>query len=104
MKNHKIALFIKTAIYGFGWLGLATMIGFIISSSTRYNSFQNILFVEGLLLIFIGIFSSISSDSIALSLMGGVRSYRTEINISLALSSFSLIIGGILSTALTFIM
>ena len=71
MKNNRISFFIKAVSYGFGWLGVVTMIGFIITSSTLYNSFQNVLFIEGLLLIFIGIFSSISADSIALSLMGG---------------------------------
>ncbi|MDU1277606.1 MAG: hypothetical protein E6342_04030 [Clostridium sp.] len=71
MKNNRISFFIKAVIYGFVWLGVVTMIGFIITSSTLYNSFQNVLFIEGLLLIFIGIFSSISADSIALSLMGG---------------------------------
>lgn len=104
MVDNRISLIVKSVIGALVWFGLAVIIGIIIIRVTQFSSLQNILFVEGLILIFVGAFSSISADSIALFLSGGERTYRNEISWEFSLSTFSLLIGGILSSVVTFLM
>lgn len=122
MKDERISLLIKSIIWGVVWLGLAALIALIITKVTSYKDFESALFIEGLILIFVGIFASISGDPIGLSLQGLGQSNAQyiananlevakmtrekvsgKINIGFALSTFSLVIGGILSAAITFI-
>lgn len=103
MKDSRIKLFIKSLAFAFICLIVLSIVALFITNMTSYKSFEDVLFIGGLVLIFIGIFSSISADSIALFLSGGMRTYRNEINITFALSSFSLFIGGLLASLLTFI-
>ncbi|VYT88975.1 hypothetical protein [Clostridium tertium] len=103
MKNSRIKLFIKSLVFAFIWLIVLSIVALFITNITSYKSFEDVLFIEGLVLIFIGLFSSISADSIALFLTGGMRTYRNEINITFALSSFSLFIGGLIASLVTFI-
>ncbi|MCF0149231.1 MAG: hypothetical protein HUJ77_12645 [Clostridium sp.] len=123
MKDERISLVLKSIIWGTGWLALAALIGFIITKVTEYKSFENVLFIEGLILIFVGIFASISGDPMGLSLQGlgqnnaqylasanlevskmEKQKSNMKINISFALSTFSLLIGGILAAIVTFVM
>lgn len=118
MKDERISLLIKSIIWGVVWLGLAALIGKV----TSYKDFESVLFIEGLILIFVGIFASISGDPMGLSLQGLGQSNAQyiananlevskmskekvsgKINIGFALSTFSLVIGGILSAVITFI-
>lgn len=122
MKDKRISLAIKSIIWGLGWLALAALIGFIITKLAPNRNFKDILFIEGLILIFIGIFASISGDPMGLSMQGLGQSnaqyiananlevskmekekVNAKINIAFALSTFSLLIGGILSVVITFI-
>lgn len=122
MKDERISLVIKSIIWGFVWLALAALIGFIITRVTEYKSFENVLFIEGLIMIFIGIATSISGDPMGISLQGlgqnnaqYINNANLEIskmekqrvtvkkNIAFALSTFSLLIGGILSAGITFL-
>ena len=103
MKDSRIKLFIKSLVFAFIWLIVLSIVALFITNITSYKSFEDVLFIEGLVLIFIGLFSSISADSIALFLTGGMRTYRNEINITFALSSFSLFIGGLIASLVTFI-
>ena len=122
MKDERISLLIKSIIWGTVWLGLAALIALIITKVTSYKDFENVLFIEGLILIFVGIFASISGDPMGLSLQGLGHSNAQyiananlevskmsrekvsgKIDIGFALSTLSLVIGGILSAAITFI-
>ena len=122
MKSRRTSLLIKSLIYGLGCLGLLLLVGFIITKVTSYKNLENILFIEGIIAIFIGIFTSISGDPMGSSLQGlgdinaqqistaNLETTRKEkekvnnrINISFAVSTFSLFIGGILSVILSFI-
>ena len=108
MKNRIINILVKSIIWGLVWFGLAALIGFIITKISPDKSFKNILFIEGLVIIFGGIFASISGDPMGISMnyleakMKGRKS-NVKTDISFALSTFSLLIGGILSVISTFI-
>lgn len=122
MKDKRLVILLKSLIWGFMWLIIASIIGYIISKSMTSRSFQDILFIEGLVLIFTGIFASISGDPRGVSMQGLGQNNAQYINnanlevsrmeqekvhiktdIKFALSTFSLVIGGILSVIVTFI-
>ena len=122
MKDDRLVILLKSLIWGLMWLIIASILGFIISKSMTSKSFQDILFIEGLVLIFIGIFASISGDPRGISMQGLGQNNAQYINnanlevarmekekvhiktdIKFALSTFSLVIGGILSVVVTFI-
>ncbi|WP_195263512.1 hypothetical protein [Clostridium sp. 1001275B_160808_H3] len=122
MKDNRINLVIKSLLWGIAWLGVAALIGFIITKVTPYKNFENILFIEGIILVFVGIFASISGDPMGLSMQGlgqnsaqyaAIANLETtkmereksnrKLNVALAVSTFSLILGGLFSAGLTFI-
>lgn len=122
MKDNRINLVIKSLLWGIAWLGVAALIGFIITKVTPYKNFENILFIEGIILVFVGIFASISGDPMGLSMqelgqnsaqysasanlevtkMEREKSNR-KLDVALAVSTFSLILGGLFSAGVTFI-
>ena len=123
MKDERIYSFIKSLIWGLGWFVVASLIGFIIIKVMPFKSFKDILFIEGLVLIFAGVFASISGNPMGLSVQGlgqnnaqyiananleiskrEKEKFNVKTNIAFALSTFSLVIGGVLSIILTFIM
>ncbi|MBD7914956.1 hypothetical protein H9660_07325 [Clostridium sp. Sa3CUN1] len=104
MKNNRISLIQKIITGSLVWFALSIIVGILITKFTQFNSLQDVLFVEGLLLIFIGIFSSISADSISFFLNGGFRTYRSKINLLFSLGTFSLFVAGVMSSVITFIM
>ena len=122
MKDNRINLVIKSFLWGIAWFGVAVLIGFIITKVTPYKNFENILFIEGIILVFVGIFASISGDPMGLSMQGlGQNSAQysasanlevtkmereksnRKLDVALAVSTFSLILGGVFSAGLTFI-
>ena len=122
MKDNRISLVIKSFLWGIAWFGVAVLIGFIITKVTAYKNFENILFIEGIILVFVGIFASISGDPMGLSMQGlGQNSAQysasatlevttmereksnRKLDVALAVSTFSLILGGVFSAGLTFI-
>lgn len=122
MKDDRLVILLKSLIWGLMWLIIASILGFIISKIMTSRSFQDILFIEGLVLIFIGIFASISGDPRGISMQGLGQNNAQYINnanlevarmekekvhiktdIKFALSTFSLVIGGVLSIIVTFI-
>ena len=122
MKDKRINLVIKSFLWGIAWFGVAVLIGFIITKVTSYKNFENILFIEGIILVFVGIFASISGDPMGLSMQGlGQNSAQysasanlevtkmereksnRKLDVALAVSTFSLILGGVFSAGLTFI-
>ena len=122
MKDERLTILKKSFIWGLVWLILAVIIGFIITKFMSSRSLQDILFIEGLVLIFIGIFASISGDPRAVSIQGLGQNNAQYINnanlevarlekekvhiktdIKFALSTFSLVIGWVLSIIVTFI-
>ena len=123
MKNRIISILIKSILWGLIWFGLAALIGYIITKISPDKSFENILFIEGLVLVFGGIFASISGDPMGLSMQGLGQSNAqyiananlevtkmekeksgAKIDIGFSLSTFSLLIGGIISVIATFLM
>ena len=122
MKDERVYLAIKSIVWGFVWLALAALVGFIITKVTSNKSFENALFIEGLIMIFVGIATSISGDPMGTSLQAlgennaqymaianlevskmEKKKSNVKRNIAFALSTFSLLIGGILSVIVTFI-
>ncbi|WP_195430506.1 hypothetical protein [Clostridium sp. D46t1_190503_E9] len=122
MKDNRINLVIKSLLWGIAWLGVAALIGFIITKVTPYKNFENILFIEGIILVFVGIFASISGDPMGLSMQGlgqnsaqyaAIANLETtkrekeksnrKLDVALAVSTFSLILGGLFSAGVTFI-
>ena len=122
MKDNRISLVIKSFLWGIAWFGVAVLIWFIITKVTAYKNFENILFIEGIILVFVGIFASISGDPMGLSMQGlGQNSAQysasanlevtkmereksnRKLDVALAVSTFSLILGGVFSAGLTFI-
>ncbi len=122
MKDERVLTLTKSLVWGLVWLIIASIVGFILTKFMTSRSFQDILFIEGLVLIFAGIFASISGDPRGVSMQGLGQNNAQYINnanlevarmekekvhiktdIKFALSTFSLVIGGILSVALTFI-
>lgn len=122
MKDNRFNLVLKSLFWGIAWLLLVALVGFIITKVTSYKSFQNIVFIEGLILVFVGIFTSISGDSMGISMQGlgqnnaqyisnanlEVTKMQKEksnrkLDIEFAVSTFSLVLGGSLSVVLTFI-
>ena len=122
MKDNRISLVIKSFLWGIAWFGVAVLIGFIITKVTAYKNFENILFIEGIILVFVGILASISGDPMGLSMQGlGQNSAQysasanlevtkmereksnRKLDVALAVSTFSLILGGVFSAGLTFI-
>lgn len=122
MKDERVLTLTKSLVWGLVWLIIASIVGFILTKFMTSRSFQDILFIEGLVLIFAGIFDSISGDPRGVSMQGLGQNNAQYINnanlevarmekekvhiktdIKFALSTFSLVIGGILSVALTFI-
>ncbi|WP_066894515.1 hypothetical protein [Clostridium nigeriense] len=122
MKDERVLTLTKSLVWGLIWLIIASIVGFILTKFMTSRSFQDILFIEGLVLIFAGIFASISGDPRGVSMQGLGQNNAQYINnanlevarmekekvhiktdIKFALSTFSLVIGGILSVALTFI-
>lgn len=122
MKDNRINLVIKSFLWGIAWFGVAVLIVFIITKVTAYKNFENILFIEGIILVFVGIFASISGDPMGLSMQGlGQNSAQysasanlevtkmereksnRKLDVALAVSTFSLILGGVFSAGLTFI-
>ena len=104
MKDYRISLNRKIITGSLVWFALSIIVGILITRFTSFKSLQDILFVEGLLLIFIGLFSSISADSISIFLSGGFRTYRSKINLLFSLGTFSLFVAGVMSSTITFIM
>ena len=122
MKDERVLTLTKSLVWGLVWLIIASIVGFILTKFMTSRSFQDILFIEGLVLIFAGIFASISGDPRGVSMQGLGQNNAQYINnanlevarmekekvhiktdIKFALSTFSLVIGGILSVVLTFI-
>ena len=122
MKDERVLTLTKSLVWGLIWLIIASIVGFILTKFMTSRSFQDILFIEGLVLIFAGIFASNSGDPRGVSMQGLGQNNAQYINnanlevarmekekvhiktdIKFALSTFSLVIGGILSVALTFI-
>lgn len=115
MKNEKIKLFLKCVLFGVIWAFISFGISLIINKFMDY-SIKDIFFVEGIILIMIGIFSSIGGDPMGLSLqsLGNSnaqyvsnanlkvaeiekkinKSEARKVTISTSLSGFSLIVGG----------
>ncbi|WP_238881470.1 hypothetical protein [Clostridium sp. YIM B02551] len=112
---------LKCALAGIVWFIITIGIGLLIMKFTKYN-FKDILFMEGILLIIIGVLSSIGGNSMGLSLqsLGQVNSqyasnvnlevtrkeknnYNIKTTISFGVSMIALIIGGALSIILNFI-
>lgn len=122
MENSRGKLILKSIIWGIAWFGVASIVGLVIVKLAKDKSFENILFIEGIVLIFVGIFASISGDPIGLSLQGAGQNSaqylsnanleitkmerektNRKLDIALAVSTFSLIIGGAISIIFTFI-
>ena len=68
MKDERVYLAIKSIVWGVVWLALAVLVGFLITKVTSNKSFENALFIEGLIMIFVGISTSISGDPMGASL------------------------------------
>jgi len=65
--NNKIKLFLRFVLFGAIWALISAGIGLLISEFTDYN-FRDVFFVEGMVLIIIGIFSSIGGKLTGLPL------------------------------------
>jgi len=125
MKNEKVKLFLKCVLFGIVWGVISFGVSLLINKFMEYN-LKDILFVEGIILIMIGIFSSIGGEPMGLSLqsLGNSNSQYVfnanlkieelekkinkrdsrKVTISASLSGFSLIIGGVICIIINYIL
>lgn len=123
MDNYKIKLFLKFVLFGVIWALISAGIGLLISEFTDYN-FRDVFFVEGMVLIIIGIFSSIGGKltGLPLQLKSLNPQYVTngylqmkdiekkeknsdvrKMNISIGISGIALIVGGVICMIINFV-
>lgn len=123
MNKDNVKTVFDYSVLGVCWFGISIMVGIFITLFTRYN-FMDILFVEGMLLIMVGVSFEVGSERTWLSLqpLGSPDAqYISNMNLEIAkiaaeekndirrillsrgLSSISLIIGGIFALAINFI-
>lgn len=125
MDNYKIKLFLKFVLFGVIWALISASIGLLISEFMDYN-FRDVFFVEGMVLIIIGIFSSIGGKltGLPLQLKSSNPQYVTngylqmkdiekkekknnsdvrKINISIGISGIALIVGGVICMIINFV-
>ncbi len=125
MDNYKIKLFLKFVLFGVIWALISAGIGLLISEFMDY-SFRDVFFVEGRLLIMIGIFSSIGGKltGLPLQLKSSNPQYVTnaylqmtdiekkekknnsdvrKANISIGISGIALIVGGLICMIINFV-
>lgn len=123
MSKKNFMLLLKLILCGLIWFAFSIGIGVLLINIFNFD-FKDIIFVEGILLILIGIFSAIGGNAIGASIQGFgqvnaqyIANANLEIikenqsktsdimktTISIGFSTVSLIIGGILSIILTFI-
>jgi hypothetical protein len=125
MDNYKIKLFLKFVLFGVIWALISAGIGLLISEFMDYN-FRDIFFVEGMLLIMIGIFSSIGGKltGLPLQLKSSNAQYVSnaylqmkdiekkekknnsdvrKANISIGISGIALIVGGLICMIINFV-
>lgn len=125
MDNYKIKLFLKFVLFGVIWALISAGIGLLISEVTDYN-FRDVFFVEGMVLIIIGIFSSIGGKltGLPLQLKSSNPQYVTngylqmkdiekkekknnsdvrKVNISIGISGIALIVGGLICMIINFV-
>jgi len=125
MDNYKIKLFLKFVLFGVIWALISAGIGLLISEFMDYN-FRDVFFVEGMVLIIIGIFSSIGGKltGLPLQLKSSNPQYVTngylqmkdiekkekknnsdvrKANISIGISGIALIVGGLICMIINFV-
>lgn len=122
MKDNRLGSLLKSLLWGIGWFLLAIVIGFLITKITLYKSFESVVFIEGLILIFVGIFTSISGNPMGISMQGlgqnnsqfisnaNLEVARIEndksdrkLDILFAVSTLALVVGGVLSIGVAYI-
>jgi hypothetical protein len=120
MNSKSFKSLINTFGFGVVWFLIASFISLFMVKLNFTSSFENVLYVIGLILFTLGVFSGISGNSIALSLqeMGqnisqylytsNVKIARleeqiiyTKLDISYEATSISLIIGGLIGIIVT---
>lgn len=125
MDNYKIKLFLKFVLFGVIWALISASVGLLISEFMDYN-FRDVFFVEGMVLIIIGIFSSIGGKltGLPLQLKSSNAQYVTNgylqmkdiekkekknnsdvrrVNISIGISGIALIVGGLICMIINFV-
>ena len=112
MNKNLVSILFKSILFGIVWASIAFVLALILVNIKKYN-LKDILFIEGIVLIAISILSSIGGNPTGLSMQGinnpTLTSYANlEITkaereknpmkqtVSFALSSISLILGGLL--------
>ncbi|GAA0071173.1 hypothetical protein UT300003_26970 [Clostridium sardiniense] len=123
MDKIQVKSLIKCVIWGIVWAAILFVAAIVISKYTEHV-FKDVLFIEGIIFVIIGIFSCVGGDPMGVSLQGlgqnnaqYIGSANLEISkmekdrgrnrfkttISASISMISLIIGGILCIIINFI-
>jgi len=123
MENSQVKLFFKSIMWGIVWAGLLVLIGLVVTNITKYN-FKDVIFSEGMIVVLLGVFSSIGGNPLGLSFqaMGQNNSQyvskanleiskmekdkigdSNKTNIKFGFSTISLIIGGVICIIINFI-
>ena len=66
MENSQVKLFFKSIVWGIVWAGLLVLIGLVVTNITKYN-FKDVIFSEGMIVVLLGVFSSIGGNPLGLS-------------------------------------
>ncbi len=121
MYNSIVKRLLKCGLFGLLWFIILVILALLIVNFTKYN-FNDVLFVEGMILVVIGVLSSLGGNPMGLSLqsLGQMNSQyvananlevskreksraslKTTLSISLSMAAF--VIGGLISILASFI-
>ncbi|CDG02215.1 Putative uncharacterized protein [Clostridium chauvoei JF4335] len=110
-------------MFGIIWIAITATIAILMMNLTRYN-FKDVMFIEGIVLVILGLFASVSGNPMGLCIqaLGNSNSQyvananmqitkldtekahrNAKTTIRMGISTVALIIGGILSMVISFI-
>ncbi|ATD55508.1 hypothetical protein [Clostridium chauvoei] len=123
MDKDQIKTLLKCAMFGIIWIAITATIAILMMNLTRYN-FKDVMFIEGIVLVILGLFASVSGNPMGLCIqaLGNSNSQyvananmqitkldtekahrNAKTTIRMGISTVALIIGGILSMVISFI-
>lgn len=122
MDKDQIKTLLRCIVFGFIWIAITAGVGMLIVDLAGYN-FKDVMFIEGIVLVILGLFASVSGNPMGLCIqaLGNSNSqYVANTNLQIAkvdlerktnikttikmsISTVALVMGGILSILVSFL-